>query len=559
MRKIKRGKKRKSLFWLDQLADRIEKDMGLRKGQIVTISCGWSVSGPVHIGNLRSDAIIPFFLGQVLKERGYKIRNILIIYVQDRFKATPGQMLFFENLNEAEKHIGVPENYKPSPKLVDKYKGKRLVDVPDPYGCCPNWAGHFAKEAVKTFAQLGIKMEVITTDKFYKLDITKKLIKEIIKKRKEIISLLNRYRKTKPYPQDWQPISPLCPVCRNIADNKALKVDTKNWQVRLRCSKCGKESKVSLENAKLDWKLEWAALWHVFNVAVEPYGKDHATAGGSRDVCKKLIAVLKKKPPFGFFAEWIGKMWQGHDLGDMTSSGNILFTPKQFLEIAPPEMLRYFYLWHEPTRRFAFDFQQLYRYYDDYDKAERIYYGKEKVSEKEKADVMKAFKLAQIKKSPKKMPYQLPFSFAAMLVQMLPKQKVLPLLKSLGHIKKISKIEADRINSRLGYAKNWLALWAPEQYKIKIQKEISRNVRKKLSIKEKKALLSLAKLITRRKIGEKVLQAEIRNICKREKIEPKQFFRAAYLVLLGKESGPRLSALIMVKKEEIAKLLKNLA
>ncbi|GAI19544.1 unnamed protein product [marine sediment metagenome] len=186
MRKIKRGKKRKSLFWLDQLADRIEKDMGLRKGQTVTISCGWSVSGPVHIGNLRSDAIIPFFLGEVLKQRGYKVRNILIIYVQDRFKATPGQMLFFENLNEAEKHIGVPENYKPSPKLVDKYKGKRLVDVPDPYGCCSSWAGHFAKEAVKTFAQLGIKMEVITTDKFYKLDITKKLIKEIIKKRKEI-------------------------------------------------------------------------------------------------------------------------------------------------------------------------------------------------------------------------------------------------------------------------------------------------------------------------------------------------------------------------------------
>ncbi|GAI56235.1 unnamed protein product, partial [marine sediment metagenome] len=117
-----------------------------------------------------------------------------------------------------------------------------------------------------------------------------------IKKGKEIISLLNRYRKTKPYPQDWQPISPLCPVCRNIADNKALKVDIKNWQVRLRCSKCGKESKTSLENAKLDWKLEWAALWHVFNVAVEPYGKDHAAAGGSRDVCKKLIAVLKKTP-----------------------------------------------------------------------------------------------------------------------------------------------------------------------------------------------------------------------------------------------------------------------
>jgi len=558
MQKIKRGGKGKSLFWLDQLADKIEEEKKLRKGQTVTISCGWSASGPIHIGNFRSDVIIPFFLGKVLEERGYKTRNILIIYVQDRFKAKPSQILFFENLREAEKHIGTPADYRSSSQLVGKYKGRRLVDVPDPYKCCSSWAEHFAKEAIKTFAQLGIKMEIITTEQFYKLNATKKLIKEIIEKRKKIIDLLNCYRKTKPYPQDWQPVNPLCPSCRNIADNKVLEVDTKKWQVKLRCSKCGKEATTSLENAKLDWKLEWAALWYVFNVAVEPYGKDHAAAGGSRDVCKELIAVLNKEPPFGFFTEWIGKMWQGHDLGDMTSSGNILFTPKQFLEIAPAEMLRYFYLWHESTRRFAFDFQQLQRYYDDYDKAERICYGKEKVSEKEKADVVRAFKLAQIKKLPKKMPYQLPFSFAAMLVQMLPKQKILPFLKSLGHIKKISEIEADRINSRLEYAKNWLALWAPERHKIKIQKVISEDVKKRLGDKEKKALSLLSKVIARKKISEKVLQTEIRKICEGEKIEPKQFFRATYLIFLGKESGPRLSTLIMIKKEEIAKLLKNL-
>ena len=555
MQKVKRGE---SLFWLDQLVDRIEKEKKLRKGQTVTISCGWSASGPVHIGNFRSDAIIPFFLGKVLEERGYKIRNILIIYVQDRFKASPAQILFFENLREAEKHIGVPENYKPSSRLVNEYKGRRLVDVPDPYKCCSSWAEHFAKEAIKTFAQLGIKMEIITTEQFYKLDATKNLIKEIIEKRKKVIDLLNQYRKTKPYPQDWQPINPLCPACRNIADNKVLEIDAKKWKAKLRCSKCGKESETSLENAKLDWKLEWAALWYVFNATIEPYGKDHAAAGGSRDVCKELIAVLNKEPPFGFFSEWIGKMWQGHDLGDMTSSGNILFTPKQFLEIAPAEMLRYFYLWHESTRRFAFDFQQLQRYYDDYDTAERIYYNKEKVSEKEKADIMRAFKLAQIKELPRKMPYQLPFSFAAMLIQLFPRQKIPFLLKSLGHIKKISKIEADRISSRLAYAEKWLARWAPEQYKIKIQKELSEEVKKKISDKERRALLLLAKLIARKKISEEILQSGMRDLCKKEEIEPKQFFKAAYLVLLGKESGPRLSTLIMVKKEETLKLLKNL-
>lgn len=551
-------KDKRNLFWLDQLADRIEQEKKLKRGQLITISCGWSVSGPIHIGNFRADAIIPILIGKILKERGYKVRNILIVYVQDRFKASPSQLLFFDNLKEAEKHIGIPESYKPSIKF-EKYKDKRLIDVPDPYGCCKNWAEHFTKQAISTFKQFGIDIEVIKTSDFYKLAKTKELIKEMIKKRKEIISVLNKYRKTKPYPSDWQPINPLCPLCKNIVDNKVLEIDIDNWKVKLCCSKCNKESVTSLENIKIDWKLEWVALWCVFNVAVEPYGKDHATIGGSRDVCKDLITVLKREPPFGFFCEWIGKIWQGQDLGDMTSSGNVLFTPKQFLQIAPPELLYFFYLEHDPTRRFAFDFQNLPRYYDDYDKAERIYYGKEKVSEKEKSDIKRSFSLAQLKAKtlPKKIPYQLPFSFAVMLVQLLSKNKIFELLKKLGHVKNLTEIEKERIEMRLNYAKKWLELYAPEQYKIRIQETIKSETRKALEDKEKKALMLLAKTITK-KINEKKLQEEMKKIFEKVKIEPKAFFKAAYIVLLGKDKGPKLSTLIMIKKEKIIKLLKQI-
>ncbi len=544
-------------FWLDSIVEKAIKEKKLQKEKQVTIACGWSASGSIHIGNFRPDAIIPYFFGKVLREKGFSTRNILVVYTQDRFKAKPEQLLFFENLQEAEKHVGIPQNYFLDAELLQKYKGIRLIDVPDPYKCHTSWAEHFYSEAIQTFSQLGIEFETITTTNFYKLDETKKLMKEIFAKKEEIRQLLNKYRKEK-LQEDWHPLDPFCPRCKNIADNKILSVDEEKWQCILHCSKCNSDSLSSIEDGKLDWKLEWSALWNVFNVSIEPYGKDHAVVGGSRDISKEIQQnIYQGNPPFGFFCEWIGKIYQGNDLGDMTSSGNILFTPKQFLQIAPPEMLRFFFLWHDPTRRFAFDFENIAAYYEEYDKAERICYGFEKASEKEKADILRAFRLAQLKKIPRKFPYQLNFNFVSLLAQLIKKDELIPFLKKLGHLKKTSKEERERIIKRYEYAKNWLELFAPEEKKIKIREKVDEEILKKFSEKEKKAL-SMFKEVLEKEASEGEIAKEIKNICTETGIETKSFYRVAYLLLFGKEQGPRLVTLAMISREKIKKLLEQI-
>jgi len=52
--------------------------------------------------------------------------------------------------------------------------------------------------------------------------------------------------------------------------------------------------------------VDWPARWPIFNVTVEPFGKDHATAGGSYDTGKRISEEIYDYPaPFPMVYEWI--------------------------------------------------------------------------------------------------------------------------------------------------------------------------------------------------------------------------------------------------------------
>jgi len=68
----------------------------------------------------------------------------------------------------------------------------------------------------------------------------------------------------------------------------------------------------------------------------------------------------------------------------------------------------------------------------------------------------------------------------------------------------------------------------------------------------------VAKKLREKKYTEKSLFEEFYNICKEVNLEPKEFFKAAYKVLIGKEKGPRLAPFILViGKEKVINLLKK--
>src|SRR5207245_8514213 len=93
---------------------------------------------------------------------------------------------------------------------------------------------------------------------------------------------------------------------------------------------------------KLNWRLDWPARWALHGVDVEPYGKEHATKGGSYDTGAEFVRVVfGAEPPVPLAYDTVNLVG---DNKKMSSSLGNLVTPAEALEIMPPEILRFFVL-----------------------------------------------------------------------------------------------------------------------------------------------------------------------------------------------------------------------
>ncbi len=85
----------------------------------------------------------------------------------------------------------------------------------------------------------------------------------------------------------------------------------------------------------------------------------------------------------------------------------------------------------------------------------------------------------------------------------------------------------------LEFAKKCVDKFAPDEYKFKLQEHIPKDL--KISEKERKALHLVAEKLKEKRLNDKELFEEFYNICKKVKLEPKEFFKTAYRVLIGKD------------------------
>src|SRR3989344_1530325 len=139
---------------------------------------------------------------------------------------------------------------------------------------------------------------------------------------------------------------------------------------------------------------------------------------------------------------------------------------------------------------------------------------------------------------PKKLPLQFTFRHITNLVQ-IHNNDVKETIKSLKDEIK-TDYDKKRIESRAICAINWLNRYAPADMKFKINEKTDL----KLNKEEKNAFKDL-KTVLSKKITEEKLQQDIYDIAKKNEIEPKDFFKIAYRMLINKEKGPKLANLIL--------------
>ena len=533
--------------WIERVADELLKYWGYKSSY--NLNGGLSVSGLQHVGRLRGEIVLNDALAKVLREQGYEARHTLVVYTLDAWKGKEAQLKQFEN-----------------PKEAEAYRDWPLIRVPDPFGCHENWVEHYWEDFGSYLDRFALDVKVVYTHEVYKSDRMKKFITEVImKKRSDIIRALNKYRKRNPYPSDWIPFDPICDECGRIGRAKTLSISGE--KVEYSCE-CGHVGETSLGNGKLKWRLEWPSLWWFLEVNFEPYGKDHAMPGGSRDSSIDLANnVFKFKPPYGIMNEWVGYVVRGKDMGDMGSSDFIGFTPKEWLKVADPEVLRYYYLVNNPDRRLVVGLDNVYAYVDRFDRAERVYFGAEEFggSEEEEEVVKRSYELSFVRDPPKSLPFQLPFLHAVALVQTLPGENLLEeAVQRLKYTKvltrELSEEELSRLRRRLKQALYWLEHYAPERFKVEIVEEVTPELAEHVEMDVSGLLEALVEKLEAISWREDEIKGAMVSIKRKSKKEEREFFKAMYLALFGKPYGPRIAPyMALMPREEVVKRLREIS
>jgi len=541
--KQKDKKEMEYYVWIDKIVDLLKK----RKVKKDVVHGEWTPSGYFHIGNSRVELLIPAFVHQGLLKAGLKSEHNFIIDDFDDFDKVP------EGFDLKK------EDYKP-------YLGKPLVDVPSPVEGYKSWADYFSQDIISAMEKYGIKPNIISSHESYKKGLYDKAIKIILDNAEEVRKIWVDISKSEKQ-KGWLPVMPVCENCGKSATTKAMEWDGKKLkyfcsQEREYAKPCRHKDEIKPEkgNVKLPWRLHWAANWFVYGTTFETAGKDHFAAGGSVETGQAFLRkIFKKEPPLQIPSEFL--LIDNSKLSG--SAGNVI-SLNEWLSFAEPELLRFMMISYKPQTVINFDLHsnKFFLLADRYEEAERVYFGKEKKDEKREKQLKIIYEFSQTNSIPEKIPVQLNYSIAAMIVQVFPDKplnEIVEIMHSKGWIqrKKLKKSDKDKLQKRLELAKTWLDKYAPKDMKFTVQEEPPKDL--KLTKQEKEALKLVAESLKKKNFDEKTLFEEFYNICKKTDIKNTDFFRAAYNVLLNKDRGPRLAPFILtLGKEKVIDLFEKI-
>ena len=554
---------KKDIHWADNIAETVRKraqeDPILKKavkqkGYIVYDEK--TPSGKIHIGAGRG-WIIHDCIAKAMRDKGMRAKFVL----------SSDDIDPFDKMNK-----DLPASYK-------KYLGMPFRVMPSPVKGYESFADYYFSECVEKFEEFGIEAEIQSTGLAYDKGLFNRTIKIALDNADKIREIYGRFSRKGSVGTKRLPFNPVCEKCGKIGTTYAYEWDSSREVVKYRCEAnlvdwakgCGYEGEVSPYNGggKFPWKVEWAAKWPAFGVAVETAGKDHFTYGGSRSVAIAISDEVFDYPaPYPSTRKDIGKGYEFFTIGGkkMSTSKGMGVSFAGMTDYAPASLLRYLLVKTRPHAVIDFDpvgTNKIILLYEAYDRTERIYYGHEHVSnEKEAEHERRVYELSHVGGVRKTQPVQVPFTYAAALVQITGDVELAmdALLRS-GHVKKaVSAFDRKYVVERLCYAKKWVEEFAPDDYKFIVNKSVPKKTRAKIGDDEVSALLCFAQRLSRKKeCSEDECMEIIKGVVNECGVAPRMFYRACYLALLNKESGPKFVSLVkMIGQKETALILSSL-
>jgi lysyl-tRNA synthetase, class I len=481
----------KAKHWADLLAD----DIMSQRGRCHVVNTGITPSGEIHIGNMR-EVVTADAIHRVLIERGGESS---LLYIADTYDPLRHVYPFLD-----------PQRYR------DKV-GRPLSEIPCPCGQHPNYSEHFLAPFLWSLEQLGIRPTVHRADQLYKAGTYTETIVIALQGRDQIRKILKE-ETGRATPDDWSPFNPICQACERITQARVLGFSAGAQTVDYECA-CGERGTVSMAGGgKLTWRVDWPARWKIFGVTVEPFGKDHASKGGSYDTGVRIAReVYGIEPPFPVPYEWLSLAGKG----DMSSSKGNVLSIHAMLEVVPPEVLRYLILRVPPQRSVKIDpGLPLLQLIDEYDDVE----AKNRDSRAWELSTISGIK-----------PVGVPYRHMVTVVQAAQGDvgKWMEILRRNGY----ALDNAEELHQRAAYAQRWLETFAPEELRFRVHERLP-STASELTAEQKRALQLLGERLRPGMTGEQIHQL-IYTLKDELGVKPDLLFKAIYLALLGKAQGPR--------------------
>lgn len=258
------------MFWANRVAKEIVKS---GKYQPFWVDDMFTPSGFAHTGSLRGP-LVHDLVYRALRAEGADVKSTYVF-------------------NDFDPIDGLP------PELTDKfsqYLGFPLRLAPSPQAGFGSFGEYFTADFQKVLRSLGVAAAFLSSWEMYHEGKFNGVIREALDNAEKIQDIYQKVSGSKKREKGWLPFQVTCEKCHKLGTTRVHGWNGKTVSYTCETSMvtwakgCGYTGEISPfdGNGKLPWKVDWAAHWKVMGVTIEGAGKDHSSAGGSRDIAKAL-------------------------------------------------------------------------------------------------------------------------------------------------------------------------------------------------------------------------------------------------------------------------------
>jgi lysyl-tRNA synthetase class 1 len=471
----------------------------------IIVSSGVSPSGTYHLGTLR-EVLTAEIIAAEVRRRGRTARHLHIVDDLDVFRKVP------VNIDAAwEQYLGMP-----------------LCDVPSPDGIeGKSYADFFLQDLLDAITAMHLDIEIVRAHERYRAGAYVDVIETALSNVETIKEIL-REVSGRELDEQWTPIQVL--EEGRIKNRLYRSIDTASKAVTYVGSDGGDAvASYADGHVKLSWRVDWPARWAMLGVHAEPFGRDHATKGGSYDTGKEIVQkVYGGEAPYPVPYHFINRVGETKKMSK--SAGNVI-TAKELLTILPPEIVWFFLLRSSPDKQLFFgEGETLLRLFDDFAALQA------KTDRNEGEQQLLDLCLLHVSEP---VVSDVPFSHLVNTYQ-ASLRDVDQTLRTIGRTEyaEVAIKQAGTIRRELAFIDTWLDRWAPEEMKFALAEHTDKA---SFSEKETQLFARLAEKIAAAPAdaGGEYFHLALYSLKDELGMQPKEMFSALYRLLIEKESGPR--------------------